>query len=46
MQKLFMTTPTAIRPNRLNKKRLDKEKDKSTIFTNSANFYKRKKKVI
>ena len=46
MQKLFMTTPNAIRPYRLNKKRLDKEKDKSTIFTNSANFYKRKKKVI
>lgn len=46
MQKLFLTTPTAIRPNRPSRKRLDKNKDKSTIFTNSANFYKRKKKVI
>ena len=46
MQKLFMTTPTAIRTYRPGKKRLDKEKDKSTIFTNSANFYKRKKKII
>lgn len=46
MQKLFMMTPTAMRPDRLNKKRLDKEKDKSTILTNSANFYKRKKKAI
>lgn len=46
MQKLFITTPTAIRPNRLNKKRLDKDKDKSTIYTNSANYHKRKKKVI
>jgi hypothetical protein len=46
MQKLFMTTPTAMRPNKLNRKRLDKEKDKSTIYTNSANFLKRKKKII
>jgi len=46
MQKLFQTTPTAIRPNRPNRKRLDKDKNKSTIHTNSANFYKRKKKVI
>ena len=46
MQKLFQTTPTAIRPNRPNRKRLDKDKNKSTIHTNSANFYKRKNKVI
>lgn len=46
MQKLFLTTPTAIRPNRPNRKRLDKDKDKSTLFTNSANYHKRKKKVI
>lgn len=46
MQKLFMTNTTAIRPNRANNKRLDKDKDKSTICTNSANFHKRKKKVI
>ena len=46
MQILFMTTPTAIRPDRPTKKRLDKDKDKSTICTNSANFHKRKKKVI
>ena len=46
MQKLFIMTPTAIRPNKLNRKRLDKEKDKSTIYTNSTNFLKRKKKII
>lgn len=46
MQKLFLTTPTAIRPNRPNRKRLDKDKDKSTLCTNSANYHKRKKKVI
>lgn len=46
MQKLFLTTPTAIRQNRPNRKRLDKDKDKSTICTNSANYHKRKKKVI
>lgn len=46
LQKLFMTTPTAIRPNRPHKKRLDKDKDKSTLYTNSANYHKRKKKVI
>lgn len=46
MQKLFITTPTAIRPDRPSRKRLDKDKDKSTISTNSANFHKRKKKVI
>ena len=45
-QKLFMTTPTAIRPDRPSRKRLDKDKDKSTICTNSANFLKRKKKMI
>ena len=44
MQKLFITTPTAIRPYRPHKKRLDKDKDKSTIYTNSANYHKRKKK--
>jgi hypothetical protein len=31
MQKLFITTPTAIRPDRPSRKRLDKNKDKSTI---------------
>jgi hypothetical protein len=46
MQKLFMTTPTAIRPHRPNRKRLDKDKNKSTICTNSVNYHKRKKKVI
>lgn len=46
MQLLFMTTPTAKRPDRPSRKRLDKDKDKSTICTNSANFHKRKKKMI
>ncbi len=46
MQTLFMTNTVIIRPDKLSKKRLDKEKDKSTIYVNSANFYKRKKKAI
>ena len=46
MQKLFLINTTAIRHDRVSKKRLDKDKDKSTISTNSANFHKRKKKVI
>lgn len=46
MQILFMTNTVIVRPNKMNKKRLNKEKDKSTIYVNSANFYKRKKKAI
>ena len=46
MQILFRTNTVIIRPNKMNKKRLDKDKDKSTIYVNSANFYKRKKKAI
>ena len=39
-----MTNTVTIRPNKQSNKRLDK--DKSTIYVNSANFYKRKKKAI
>ena len=46
MQTLFMTNTVIVRPNKINKKRLDKDKDKSTIYVNSANFHKRKKKAI
>ena len=46
MQTLFMTNTVIIRPNKTSKKRLDKDKDKSTIYVNSTNFYKRKKKAI
>jgi Transposase DDE domain len=46
MQKLFCTNTVLIRPDRPNKKRLDKEKDKNTILANSSNYFKRKKKVI
>jgi hypothetical protein len=46
MQKLFLQNSVLIRPNRASKKRLDKDKDKSTILTNSNNYLKRKKKVI
>ena len=44
MQVLFMTNTVIVRPNKINKKRLYKYK--STIYVNSANFYKRKKKAI
>ena len=46
MHTLFMTNTVIIRSNKINKKRLDRDKNKSTIYVNSANFYKRKKKAI
>jgi len=46
MKQLFLTSPTLVRTGRIYKKRLDKMKNKSTVYTNSANFQKRKKKVI
>jgi hypothetical protein len=46
MQKLFMTNTFLVRADRTNRKRLDKNKDKSTILTNSNNYLKLKKKVI
>lgn len=46
MHTLFIINTVIIRPNKMNKKRLDRDKDKSTIYVNSANFYKRKKKAI
>lgn len=46
MQKLFITNTVLIRQARPNKKRLDKERDKNTILTNSNNYLKRKKKTV
>lgn len=46
LEKLFAINPTLIRPNRKAKKRLDKEKQKSTIARNSVNHLKRKKKNV
>ena len=46
MQEVFMTNPITIRPNKKSKPRLDKNKHKSTITTNSVNYCKRRKKVI
>ena len=46
MEKLFLTNTIAIRPERKSKPRLDKDKHKSTIATNSINYLKRKKKNV
>lgn len=46
MEKLFLTNTIAIRPERKSKPRLDKDKHKSTIATNSINYLKRKKKML
>jgi len=46
MKKLFITNTIVIRPNRKSKPRLDKDKHKSTIATNSINHLKRKKKSV
>jgi hypothetical protein len=46
MEKLFLTNTITIRPNRKSNPRLDKEKQKSTIATNSINYLKRKKKNV
>jgi len=46
MEKLFLTNTIIQRPNRKSKPRLDKEKHKSTIATNSINHLKRAKKSV
>ena len=46
LEKLFAINPVPIRPDRPCKPRLDKEKQKSTIATNTINFLKRKKKNV
>ena len=46
LEKLFAINPVLIRPNRIAQQRLDKEKQKSTIATNTINHIKRKKKNV
>jgi hypothetical protein len=46
LEKLFAINPVLIRPNRIAPQRLDKEKQKSTIATNTINHIKRKKKNV
>lgn len=46
MEKFFLSNTITIRPNRKSKPRLDKEKQKSTIATNSINYLKRRKKNV
>jgi len=46
LEKLFSINAVPIRPNRVVSKRLDKEKQKSTIATNAINHIKRKKKNV
>jgi hypothetical protein len=46
LEKLFAINPVPIRPNRKSPPRLDKEKQKSTIATNTINHLKRKKKNV
>ena len=46
LEKLFAINPVPIRPDRQNKPRLDKERQKTTIATNAINFLKRKKKSV
>lgn len=46
LEKLFAINPIPIRPDRQNKPRLDKERQKTTIATNAINFLKRKKKNV
>lgn len=43
---LLFTNTVTIRPNRKTKPRLDRDKDKSTIATNTINHLKRKKKNV
>ena len=43
---LFAINPVLIRPNREALQRLDKEKQKSTIATNTIHHMKRKKKNV
>jgi len=46
MEKLFLTNTIVIRPKRAPNPRLDKEKQKSTIATNTIHHLKRKKKSV
>ena len=46
LEKLFAINPIPIRPDRQNKPRLDRDKQKSSIATNTINFLKRKKKNV
>ena len=46
LEKLFAINPVLIRPNRIALQRLDKEKQKFTIATNTINYIKRKKKNV
>jgi len=46
LEKLFAINPVLIRPNREALQRLDKEKQKSTIATNTIHHMKRKKKNV
>ena len=46
LEKLFAINPVPIRPDRQNKSRLDRNKQKTTIATNTINFLKRKKKNV
>ena len=46
LEKLFAINTVPIRPNRDGPKRLDKEKQKSTIATNTINHIKRKRKNV
>lgn len=46
LEELFAINPVPIRPDRKSKPRLDKDKQKSTIATNTINHIKRKKKNV
>jgi len=46
LEKLFSINTVLVRPDRVGPKRLDKQKQKSTIATNSVNYLKRKKKNV
>ena len=46
LEELFAINPVPIRPDRQNKPRLDRDKQKSSIATNTINFLKRKKKNV
>jgi len=46
LEELFMSNTVIIRPNRETVKRLDKEKDKTTIATRCINYLERRKKSL
>jgi hypothetical protein len=46
LEELFAINPVPIRPDRNSNPRLDKDKQKSTIATNTINHIKRKKKNV